>query len=427
MSGPERRVVITGIGLVTALGEGVQDTWKALLDGRTAIGPLRAYDPSPLETRIGAEITGFDPTRFVARRSLRTVTRGDQFAVAAATLAVRDAGLEDDGELGDRTGLFLGGNKDMPCFDELIAGLPAVCDEDGTVNTRRFGETAASIMAPLLFVEGLQPAAVFHVSQKFGIRGPNAFFAGTADSGATAIGRAARAIRRGEADLAVGGGYDDAVSWWAMSRMDGLGVMTNRNDLGARAFRPFDKQHSGSVFGEGAALLVLEDRDRALARDARCYAELTGFGSGNDGTRAPKPDTRAKGLSRAIAYALRDSRRTARIDYIASHGCATALGDVSETRAMHDALGADAAGAQISSVKPQTGHLAGAAGALNVAVAALALDTGFVPATVNLDEPAPGCDLDYVPGSARESRPATALAVARGLEGQAAALVLAKA
>jgi 3-oxoacyl-[acyl-carrier-protein] synthase II len=423
----ERRVVVTGIGLVTALGEGVEDTWQALLAGRTAIGPLRSYDPSPLDTRIGAEITGFDPARFVARRSLRMVGRGDQFAVAAATLALRDAGLEDDAELGCRAGLFLGGAKEMPRMDDLVANLATVRDAHGTVDLPRLGESAASLIAPLFFVEGLQPAALFHVSQKFGIRGPNAFFAGTADSGATAIGRAARAIRRGEADLAVAGGYDEATSWWSMSKMDGLGVLSTRNELGAGAFRPFDKEHSGSVFGEGAALLVLEDRDRALARDARCYAELTGFGGGSDGVRPPTPDPRAKGLTRAITYALRDARRTPRIDYVAAHGCATPRGDVSETRALHDALGEDAGSVQVSSVKPQTGHLVGGAGALNVAVAALALDTGFVPATANHEHPAAGCDLDYIPGSARESRPAAALALARGLEGQAAALVLAKA
>ncbi|EIV94864.1 beta-ketoacyl synthase [Frankia sp. QA3] len=424
MSDDKRRVVLTGIGLLTALGEGVEATWDALLAGRTGIGPLRAYDPSPLRTRIGAEIHDFDPTRWASRRTLRMLCRGDQLALAGATLALRDAGLPAEPDLGGRAGLFLGSNKEMPRMDELITQLRSIRGEDGRPDLRRLGETASSVIAPLFFVEGLQPAAGFHVSEKFGIRGANAYFAGTADSGAMAIGRGMRAVRRGEADVVVAGGYDDATGWWPMSRMDGLGVLTTRDDLGAEAFRPYDREHSGSVFGEGAALVVLEERERALARGARCYAEVTGFGAGNDCVRPPGTDARGRGLSRAIGHALRDAGRSRDVDYIAAHGCATPLGDVSETRALHDALGPSAGTAQVSSVKPQTGHLVGAAGALNVAVAALALDTGVIPATRNLRTPADECDLDWVPGAPREARPGTALALARGLEGQSVAVAL---
>lgn len=427
MSSANRRVMVTGIGLLTALGEGAAATWQGITEGRIGIGPITSYDASPLRTRIGAEIEGFDPNRYLSRRSLRMVSRGDQLAVAAATLALKDAGIDEKVELGYRTGLFLGGNKEMPALDDLIGNLAKVRDPDGKVNWPKLGEHGSSVIPPLFFVDGLQPAAGFHISEKFGIRGANAFFAGTAETGSIAIGRGMRAIRRGEADLVIAGGYDDATSWWSMSKMDGLGVLSRRNDLGQQAFRPYDKDHSGSVFGEGAALLVLEDRDSALARGAHCYAEITGFGGGNDAVRAPSPGPRAKGLTRAIGYALRDAGGPAQVDYIAAHGCATTLGDISETRSLHDALGTSAKSAQISSVKPQTGHLVGGAGALNVAVAALALDTGIVPATVNLDTPADECDLDYVPGAARDARPTTALALARGLEGQAAAVALGKA
>ncbi|WP_446226149.1 beta-ketoacyl-[acyl-carrier-protein] synthase family protein [Nocardia sp. IBHARD005] len=421
----ERRVVVTGLGLITALGEGWARTWEAIVEGKTAIGPLRGYDPAPLRTRLGAEITGFDPTHFVSRRSLRMANRGDQFAIAAATLALEDAGLADT-ELGYRTGLFLGGNKQVARLEPFtkIAGLRT---PDGELSLRSIGEGVSRFISPLMYVEALQPAGVFHVSQKFGMRGPNAFFAGTAESGITGIGRGMRAIRRGEADQVVAGGYDDAVTWWSMSKMDGLGVLSPRNDLCERAFRPFDRDHSGSVLGEGGAVLVLEEREHALRRGARCYAEVTGMGSGNDGTRLAAPHPRGRGLARAIGRALTDAAGQGAPDYIAAHGCATPKGDISEARALHDALGDDAYRAQISSVKPQTGHLVGGAGALNVAVAALALDTGVVPATPNLETPAAGCDLDWIPGSARESRPGTALALARGLHGQAVAVALRKA
>lgn len=425
MSDNGRRVVITGIGLMTAIGQDARSTWNSLLEGRTGIGPLRSYDPSPLRTRIGAEIHDFDPQQWASRRTLRMLCRTDQLALAGATLALRDAGLADGGELGHRAGLFLGSNKEMPRMDELISQLQSIRAGDGTPDLRKLGESASSVIAPLFFVEGLQPAAAFHISEKFGIRGANAYFAGTADSGAMAIGRAMRTVRRGEADVIVAGGYDDASGWWAMSKMDGLGVLTTRNEQGAEAFRPFDRDRSGSVFGEGAALLVLEEREHALARGAHVYAEVTGFGAGNDCVRPPSPQPRARGLARAIRRALSDAGGTFHPgSYIAAHGCATVQGDASETVALHDALGTDAESAQISSIKPQTGHLVGGAGALNVAAAALALDSGVVPGTANLHHRAPECDLDFVALTPRENRPKGALALARGLEGQAAAVAL---
>ncbi|MEU1427504.1 beta-ketoacyl-[acyl-carrier-protein] synthase family protein [Nocardia sp. NPDC005746] len=417
-----RRVVITGVGLVTALGEGARETWDALVAGRTGIAPLRAYDPAPLRTRLGAEIPDFDPGKFLSLRSMRTSTRGDQYGVAAATLALRDAGLERS-DLGHRTGLYLGGNKDICQRDDSIADMEAIRGVDGGPDMRKLGELARSIVPPLAYVEGLQNGGTYHISSLFGLRGPNAFYAGAADSGATAIGRAMRAIRRGEADLAVAGGYDDATNWWAMAKLDGLGVLSPRNDLDTRAFRPFDREHTGSVIGDGAAILVLEDRDRALGRGAHIYAELAGYGMGNDCVRPPASDPDGRGLVRAITAALSDAD-AAGPDCVFSHGCATTLGDTSEVRALRTALGGAADRAAVTSVKPQTGHLVGGAGALNAALAALALDSGVVPATANHENPAPGCDLDIVTGAARHARPRVALALARGLEGQAVALTL---
>ncbi|WP_405484650.1 beta-ketoacyl-[acyl-carrier-protein] synthase family protein [Nocardia sp. NBC_00511] len=418
-----RRVVVTGIGLVTALGEGAQETWAALVAGRSGIAPLQAYDPSPLRTRLGAEIPDFDPSKFLSLRSMRTSTRGDQYGVAAATLALRDAGLEER-DLGHRTGLYLGGNKDICQRDDSIADMEAIRGADGGPDMRKLGELARAIVPPLAYIEGLQNGGTYHISSLFGLRGPNAFYAGAADSGATAIGRAMRAIRRGEADIAVAGGYDDATNWWAMAKLDGLGVLSPRNDLDAGAFRPFDKDHSGSVIGDGAAILVLEERDSALRRGAHCYAELAGYGMGNDCVRAPASDPHGRGLARAVTAALADAHADTPADCVFTHGCATALGDISEVRALRTALGSDAGRAAVTSVKPQTGHLVGGAGALNAALAALALDSGVVPATANHETPAPGCDLDIVSGAAREANPRVALALARGLEGQAVALTL---
>jgi 3-oxoacyl-[acyl-carrier-protein] synthase II len=419
--------MITGIGLLTGLGEGARSNWEALMAGRTAIKRLAAYDPAPLRTQLGAEIGGFEPLRFASRKALRMLNRGDQLGLAAAALAIADAGLGNGAELGHRTGLFLGGNKEVPRVDDLVERIVSIRREDGTPDLRKLGQTASSVIAPLFYVEGLQPAAVFHISQKYGIRGANCFFAGTADSGAVAIERAMRAIRRGEADLAIAGGYDDATSWWPMSKADSLGVLVTDNDAGAGAFRPYDRQRSGSILGEGAALVVLEERDAALARGAPCYAEVACFGAGHDCHRPPTPHPDGRGLARAIRRALGDGGVSAHdLSYVAAHGSATRTGDVSETRALYQAFGSAAKTIPVSSIKPQTGHLVGAAGALNVTVVALAMQHGAVPATLHLDDPDPECDLNHVPHQPRKAHLTHALALARGFEGQAVALLLAR-
>ncbi|WP_428951751.1 beta-ketoacyl-[acyl-carrier-protein] synthase family protein [Streptomyces sp. cg35] len=431
MSGTERQVVISGMGLLTALGEGPEANWKALVAGESGIGPIREYDPSPLQTRLGGEIPDFDATRFATRRQLRTINRGDRLALAAARLALDDAGLPHNqaggDELGHRAGLYLGGNKSIGRMEQLIDELKVIRRPDGTADLAHLGRHGDVIMPPLFFVEGLQPGAVFNISQTYGIRGSSTFFAGYADAGATAIGRAMRAVRRGDADVAIAGGYDDATSWWSMTLLDRLGVLTTRNDRGQEAYRPFDRERSGAVPGEGAALLVLEEKQAALRRGARIYAELTGYGAGTDCRTPPAPDAEGRGLSRAVRYALRDARLAADdLGYIAADGSGTRLGDSSESAALRTALGSAAGSVPVSTVKPQTGHLVGGGGALNAAVCALALHHGTVPATLNLDSPDPECALDHVRGSARESAPAHALALARGIEGQAVALSLSR-
>lgn len=419
-----RRVVVTGIGLLTAVGEGTEQTWRSLLAGRSGIGPLRAYRGDSLRTRQAAELTGFDPLRYVGRRSLRMMTGHDQLAMAGGVLAMRDAGLGDRRDLGPRAGVFVGSNKTMCRPEPVVAAVLAAGATDGRADHRALGSTASSVLSPLFYVEGLQPAAVFYLSQAFGFLGANAYFAGTAESGATAVGRAMRAVRRGEADVALAGGFDEAASWWSMSEMDGLGVLTGDNS-GPEAFRPYDRRRGGSVLGNGAAFLVLEEREAALARGARCYAEVSGVGMGNDGGQVATPEPTARGLVRAIVAALADARLPAgEVSYIASHGCATVAGDRTETLGIRRALGPAADTVLASSVKPQTGHLVGAAGALNVAVAALALSFGVVPPTPHLDEPDPECDLDWVPHEARAARLTGALALARGLAGQQVAVAL---
>lgn len=431
MGGGAREVVITGIGVLTALGEGPEATWKALVAGESGIGPIGAYDPAPLSTRLGGEIAGFDATRYATRRQLRTVNRGDSLALAAARIALDDAGIAHKmtggDELGYRTGLYLGGNKSLGRMEQLIEELKVIRRPDGSADLAHLARHGDVIMPPLFFVEGLPAGAVFNISQTYGIRGSSTFFAGYADAGATAIGRAMRAVRRGDADVAIAGGYDDATSWWSMTLLDSLGILSTRNELGQQAYRPFDRDRSGGLPGEGAALLVLEEKQAALARGARIYAELTGYGAGHDARTPPAADPAGRGLARAVRRSLEDARVNAdELGYVAADGSGTVTGDAGEAVALRTALGEAAMAVPVSTPKPQTGHLVGGGGALNAAVSALALFHGVVPATLNLDRPDPVCALDHVRGSARQSRPRHALALARGIEGQAVALTLSK-
>jgi len=419
------RVAVTGIGLLTAVGTGVAQTWQAMLDGRSGIGRLKGFDPTTLNTRLGAELADFEPGRFASRRTLRSTTREDQLALAGVQLAMEDSGLELDTVDVSRFGVFLGGNKDISKPEHLIEGALAIRDEQGRAQERVLGERMESSFYPLFYVEGLQAASLFYVSQRYGAMGANAYFHGTADAGATAIARAYRSVRRGESTVAVCGGFDSGVSFWAMSKMDGLGVLTDRNDLGDRAFRPYDRERSGSLLGEGAAIIVLEELESARRRGARVYAEISGAGSAFDVESLVTPERDGQALTAAIVGAMREARFPAGgPDYVATHGCATVLGDVSEHAGIRSALG-DSGGTVASSVKPVVGHLVAAAGAMNVAVAALAVRDGAVPPTLNLDDPDPECAFDWVPGEARQTPVRRALALARGLHGQNVALALA--
>ncbi|MBO3749433.1 beta-ketoacyl-[acyl-carrier-protein] synthase family protein [Streptosporangiaceae bacterium NEAU-GS5] len=417
-----RRVVVTGVGLLTGLGVGTKETWEGLLEGRSAIGPVTNFDASSLRSRLAAEITGFDPMEFIDRRALRKMTRNEQLSVVGATLAVRDAGMEGREFDGERTGLFTGSSKEVSDLAKLVDAVVESTDDEGRFDVRKAGERSGRFH-PLYYVEGLQGASLFYISAAFGLKGVNTYFAGTSEAGMSAIGRAFRAVRRGEADVAIAGGFDDPVWWWAMSSFDSLGMLTDRNDLGAAAFRPYDKDASGAVLGEGAAFLVLEEYEVAQRRGARAYAEVTGYGSAADAYKLLTPHPDGRGLVHALNKALRDAKAGPDdFTYVAAHGSATPQGDVSEARALRAVFPADPPVA--SSVKPATGHLVGGAGALNVAVAALAVHDQAVPPTLNLDDPQPDCAFDWVPRAARELPVRGALAVARGLEGQNAVLAL---
>ncbi|MGO9898605.1 MAG: beta-ketoacyl-[acyl-carrier-protein] synthase family protein [Solirubrobacteraceae bacterium] len=418
--------MITGLGVVTGLGVGTQPTWEGLLAGSSAVAAIDAYDASSLRCQVGASVRDLNPREYVAhRRSLRTMTRHDLLATVAATLAVRDSGLELGEDPEGRVALFVGGNKEINDPDKWEDVALAVRREDGTVDMRSFGEQAPSLVAPLFYLEGLQAATLFYISEAFGMRGANTYFAGTAESGMVAIGRAFRAVRRGEADVAVAGAADAPLSWWNMAKMDTLGVLSARDPSGRGPCRPYDLTRDGAVLGEGGAYVVVEEYQAARARGARIYAELTGFGAGTDPDRLVTPEPAGRYLGAAIEAALREAGTAPEaIGYVAADGSGTRLGDASEASALRGVFGA-ADGLVASSVKAATGHLVAGAGALNVAVAALAIERGVLPPTRGLEDVDPVCaGIDWNPGSARERTVSAALALARGWEDQNVALTL---
>jgi 3-oxoacyl-[acyl-carrier-protein] synthase II len=421
-----RRVLVTGIGLLTPLGVGAQDTWQALLDARTAVGPIKSYDASSLATQLGAEVTGLKPRDYVDRRALRTMTRYDMLATVAGVLAMRDAAVELEDDPEGRFALFTASGKEISEPEHFADVAVAVRDSDGGVDMQKFGKLAFEQVHPLFYIEGLQGASLFYLSDAYPLRGPNTFFAGGAETGLTAIGRAFRAIRRGEADIALAGGADAPVCWWNMSKIDSFGITTRRNHLSAGACQPYDRDRDGTVMGEGAAFVVLEEYEAARARGARVYAEVTGFASTSDVAHLITPDPEGRPLAAAIERALQEAgSRPEQVDYIAGHGSGTRQGDASEGTALRAVFGEDGAAPSVSSVKPATGHLGAAAGAANVAIAALTIDRQAMPPTLNLKNPDPACSgIDWIADHAREAPVREALALARGLEGQNVALAL---
>jgi 3-oxoacyl-[acyl-carrier-protein] synthase II len=423
---PRRRVAMTGIGLCTPLGLGAEDTWRALVEGRSAVKEISSYEPSGLHTQLGAEIAELSPRDYIEhRRSLRTMTRHDVLAVVAAVMAVRDAGLELADDVDGRAAAFAASGKETSVPEGFTDVAVEARSNNGHIDTARFGDLAMHGVPPLFFLEGLQGAALHYLSEAFSLRGANTYFAGTAEAGMHAIGRAYRAVRGNEADLAVAGGGDAPVNWWNMSKIDALGITTRQNDLGPAACRPYDRRRDGTVMGEGGAFVVLEELDAARARGARIYAEVVGYGASSDVGTYLTPDPEGRPIAQAIGAALREADAPAPdVDYVAAHGSGTRLGDASEAAALRRVFG-DAGGFLASSVKPAVGHLVAAAGALNAAVAALAIERGAAPPTLNVDEVDVSCaGIDWVAHERRDARVGLALALARGLEGQVVALAM---
>jgi 3-oxoacyl-[acyl-carrier-protein] synthase II len=410
-----RRVVVTGLGTVNPIGLGVDETWKRALDGVSGVGRITAFDPSAFSTQIAAEVSGFDPDDYMARKDWRRMDRNAQFFWVATSQALEDAGLsyEEDDPAAHRAGVVVG------CG---IGGLITTQDEIGVLRER-----GPDRVSPLAITKIISNMAAGLVSIDFHLYGPNTCTVTACAASANAIGDAAEIIRRGDADVMVAGGTEAGICEFALAGFASARAISKRNDDPEGACRPFDADRDGFVMGEGAATLILEDREHAMARGAHIYAEVLGYGMSADGYHITLPRPGGGGAARAMQRALDDaSLEPADVDYINAHGTSTQANDTTETMAIKTVFGEGAYRVPISSTKSMTGHLLGGAGALESLFCILALNEGVLPPTINYTTPDPECDLDYVPNEARSHTVRVAMTNSFGFGGHNAALVFAR-
>jgi 3-oxoacyl-[acyl-carrier-protein] synthase II len=406
-----RRVAVTGIGCITPLGIGVEGLWAGLLRRKSAVRQLSRFDPALFRSRMAAEVDGFDPTDYLDAKRARRLDRFGQFSVATARMALEDAGIDPTRLTADRVAVQMG---------SALGGV-AYAESQHQV----YVEQGPEAVDPLLALAVFAGAASCNIAIEFGFTGPNSTNGMSCASGAIAIGHAFQLIRNGTAQVALAGGIECPLSPLSYGAFALIRAMSKRNDDPATASRPFDRERDGFVMGEGAAVLVLEEWGHAVRRDARIYAELCGFGTTNDGYHmtAPRPD----GLesARAIEIALADAGTVPdEVEYVSAHGSSTRLNDPIETKAIKTALGERAYRVPVSGTKGYYGHPLGASGAIEAAITALTIQRGWLPPTLNLNDPDPECDLDYIATDGRQAGVGIALSNSFGFGGVNATLVL---
>ncbi len=408
-----RRVVVTGIGLVSPVGIGTQANWDALCSGVTGIGPITRFDASAFSTRFAGEVKHFDPLQWIEKKELKKMDIFIQFALAAAQFAVDDARLEVTPALAPRVGVFIASG---------IGGFTTIEREH-----RALLEGGPRKISPFFIPSAIINLASGQVSIRFGAKGPNSATCTACTASAHAVGDAWEIIRRGAADAMIAGGSEAAICAMGVGGFGALRALSTRNDEPERASRPFDKDRDGFVLGEGAGVLILEELEFARRRGAPIYAEMVGYGMSADAYHMTAPSEDGDGAFRVMQAALESAGVTAdAVDYINAHGTSTPHNDRIETRAIKRAFGAHAARLAVSSTKSMTGHLLGAAGGVEAGITVLAVHHQKVPPTVNLEHPDEGLDLDYVPNTCREMPIRYALSNSFGFGGTNGALLFKK-
>lgn len=406
-----KRVVVTGLGCVSPLGNDVSSTWKSLIVGQSGVGPITHYDAGEYRTKIAAEVKGFDGAALYGSREARRMDRFTQFGLAAAEQAVQDARLDINDGNRDHIGVVIGSG---------IGGLGTLFEQMQVFHTR--GPARVSpFLVPMMIPDTAAGMTAIHL----GVRGPNMAVVTACATGTNAVGEAAEIIRRGQADVMLAGGSEASIIPIAMAALSVMTALSTRNDDPTGASRPFDLHRDGFVMGEGSAVLVLESLEGALARDAEILAEVSGYGSTNDAYHISAPAENGLGAALCMRQALENAGlEIDQVDYINAHGTSTELNDKSETAAIKTVFGETAYNIPISSTKSMTGHLLGASGALEAVICVQALRHQLMPPTINYTTPDPECDLDYVPNTARPAKLKHIMSNSFGFGGHNATILL---
>lgn len=409
---PRRRVAVTGVGLVSPLGIGTEATWDGIVSGRSGIGPVTRFEMSEEYTsRIAGEVDGFDPTDYLPKKDVKKSDTFIHYALAAAQFAMERSGLTIDDSNRDRVGVLIGSG---------IGGLPII-EATHSVLLERGPKRVTPFFIPALIVN----MAAGQVSIRYGARGPSTAPATACTTGLHAVGDAFRLIQLGEADAMIAGGTEAVITPLTFAGFSAMRALSTRNDEPEKASRPWDAERDGFVIGEGAGLLILEELESARARGARILAEIVGYGMTSDAYHISAPDPEGDGAARVMGIALRDAGLAPEaVGYINAHGTSTPLGDLSEVKAVKRVFGDHARSLAVSSTKSATGHLLGAAGGLEAGLLALALERQILPPTLNLDNPDPEADLDFVPHEARQVDLDVALTNSFGFGGTNGALIM---
>jgi len=406
----ERRVVVTGMGLITCCGTGVEKSWQQLIHGQSGIGPITRFDASKHDTRFGGQVNDFTPEEWIDKKEVRRMDRFEQFALAATEMAMRDSGIQVTPELAERFGVIVGSG---------IGGIGSL--EEQHLKMLEKGPDRVSAFFILQMITNMAPG---YITIKYGLKGPSWSPVSACSSSAHAVGEAMRSIQRGETDAMVAGGSEASLTPLSFAGFNAMKAMSTRNDAPQKASRPFDVDRDGFVMGEGSGVVILEELEHAKKRGAKIHAELIGYGASSDANHVTAPAPEHEGAQRSMKAALRDAKLNPEaIDYINTHGTSTPIGDVLEVEGVKKVFGEHAKKLPISSTKSMTAHMLGAAGAAETVISILALQRGIIPPTINLENQDPKIDMDCVPNKAREVRMNTVMSNSFGFGGTNVTLI----
>ena len=409
----KRRVVVTGVSMITPVGIDTESSWSGLVEGRSGIGPITHFEDKDIPTQIAGEVKGFDPAKYIEAKEIKKMDRFIHLALAASQMLMDDAKLVITPENADRVGVMVGAG---------IGGLPAI-----ERAYRAYMEKGYRRITPFFIPMSIINEMSGHISMRFGAKGPNSCAVTACATGTHSIGDAFKIIQRGDADAMIAGGAESCICPLGVGGFNAMKALSTRNSEPERASRPFDAQRDGFVMGEGSGLLVLEDLESAQRRGARILAEIVGYGMSGDAYHITSPAPGGEGAARCMAMAIKDAGiAPSEMGYVNAHGTSTKYGDELETMAIKTVFGDHAYKVPVSSTKSMTSHLLGAAGGVEAVVSVLALDRAILPPTINLEHPDPECDLDYVPNTARKQQVDIVMSNSFGFGGTNASIIFRK-